>query len=74
MDSASYPNSLRDAREIAHLTQEQLAERIGVTRAAVSQWEVGATVPSGPARRQLAQSLVVPIEVVDEWFERRVAA
>ena len=32
---------LRNLREKNHLTQEQMAERIGVTRQAVSRWETG---------------------------------
>lgn len=74
MDTGSYPNSLSGARESAQWTQEQLAERVGVTRAAVSQWEVGATVPSGPARRQMAHAFGFPVDIVDGWFADRSAA
>jgi DNA-binding transcriptional regulator YiaG len=68
MDTTSLPSSLKVAREIAQLTQDDLAARIGVTRAAVSQWEVGASLPGGPARRLLAQLFEVPLEVVEAWF------
>ena len=37
---------IRQARELAGLTQEQLAERIGVSRTAVVRWESGETDPT----------------------------
>lgn len=36
---------IRDARERAGLTQEQLAQRVGVTLRTVGNWERGASVP-----------------------------
>ena len=37
---------LRNLREKNNLTQEQMAERINVTRQAVSRWETGMTQPN----------------------------
>ena len=37
---------IRQAREELGLTQEDLAERLEVSRQAVSKWELGASVPS----------------------------
>lgn len=39
------PTEIKAAREAAGLTQVELAERIGVTQAAVAQWETGGTKP-----------------------------
>ena len=39
-------NRLRDLREKNNITQAQIAEKLGITQGAVSQWEVGATNPS----------------------------
>jgi DNA-binding transcriptional regulator YiaG len=39
----------REMRESAGLTQDEIAEIVGVTRAAVSQWERGQRVPAGNA-------------------------
>ena len=37
---------LRNLRESHHLTQDQMAERVMVTRQAVSRWENGETQPN----------------------------
>ena len=37
---------LKNLREKQHLTQEQLAERVMVSRQAVSRWENGETQPN----------------------------
>ena len=37
--------SIRDARLRKGFTQEELAHEMGVTQAAVSQWESGVTIP-----------------------------
>lgn len=42
MQSSTLGNRLRHAREHAKLTQAQLADRVGVTSSAISQWETGA--------------------------------
>lgn len=49
------------ARKRAGLTQEQLAERVYVTRQAVSRWENGDSEPSIDMRKLLASELDVPI-------------
>jgi transcriptional regulator with XRE-family HTH domain len=42
---SSVGEKIRVARGAANLTQEQLAQRIGVTRGAVAQWESNTTRP-----------------------------
>lgn len=66
--------SLKEAREGAGMTQEALAESLGLTRMSVSHWEVGRAVPSGSARRLLAQVLELPLEVIESWFTREEKA
>lgn len=51
---------LRIARDLAGLTQAALAPRIGVSPAAVSQFESGAALPSPPTLARLAEALDVP--------------
>lgn len=46
---------LRIARRSVGLTQKQLAENIGVQAITVSRWERGATTPSLPRLRRIAE-------------------
>ncbi len=48
------PNVLRAIRTSLDLTQEQLADRLGVTFATVNRWEGGATRPQKAAREAIA--------------------
>jgi len=49
--------TIRTAREAAGLSQDQLADKVGVTRAAVSAWENGAYGPGRKHHRKLAEAL-----------------
>jgi transcriptional regulator with XRE-family HTH domain len=49
-------------REAKKLTQQQLADEIGVTRAAVYQWELGQTVPSTRHVEKVAEICGVTME------------
>ncbi len=44
---------IKELRERLHLTQEAMAETLGVSFATVNRWENGWTVPSKLALRQL---------------------
>jgi putative transcriptional regulator len=44
---------VRELREYLHLTQEAMAERLGVSFATVNRWENGWTEPSKLALRQI---------------------
>lgn len=59
---------LKSCRVARDLTQEKLAGQLGVSLSAVRHWESGIRTPGGPARRQLAQALDAPLDVVDSWF------
>jgi DNA-binding transcriptional regulator YiaG len=48
-------NEIAALRRQLGLTQEELAERVGVNRTAVSLWESGDRNPSGPAQMLLGQ-------------------
>jgi transcriptional regulator with XRE-family HTH domain len=48
---------VRDARERLGMTQQQLADRLGVGRTTVQQWEAGARVVPMNRREQLAEKL-----------------
>ncbi|MFD4262349.1 helix-turn-helix domain-containing protein [Streptomyces sp. NPDC058534] len=51
------PKARRRLREAAALTQAQLANRMGVTRATVRTWESGRTTPRGRKRETYAELL-----------------
>lgn len=64
---------LKSCRVARDLTQEELAELLGVSLSAVRHWESGIRTPGGPARRQLAQVLGAPFGVVESWFSTTAA-
>ena len=45
MDQKKTGSFLRELRKEKQLTQEQLAERFGVTNRSVSRWETGSNMP-----------------------------
>ena len=57
-------NILKNLREKRHLTQEQLAERVMVTRQAVSRWETGETQPNTETLKLLSREFDVSINTL----------
>jgi len=55
---------LRSLREKNHLTQEQMAERLMVTRQAVSRWENGETQPNTDTLKLLSREFNVSINTL----------
>lgn len=53
---------LRELREEAKLSQAKLAELVGVSRNAVSQWETNETQPSSRRLASIAKALKVPVD------------
>ena len=51
---------LKNIREKNNLTQDQMAERIGVTRQAVSRWETGETQPNTKCSRCSRRNSMFP--------------
>lgn len=56
---------IRTAREAAKLTQQQLADRVGVSRAAVGLWESGTHAPHRSKAVLLAQILSISVSEID---------
>ncbi len=46
IENQSFPEILKSHRTARHMSQEFLAEQLGVTRQAVSKWESGTSEPS----------------------------
>ena len=55
---------LKELREQNHLTQDQLAERVMVTRQAVSRWENGETQPNTDTLKLLSREFDVSINTL----------
>ena len=55
---------LRTLRENNNLTQEQMAERVCVTRQAVSRWETGETQPNSEMLKVLSREFNVSINTL----------
>lgn len=58
-------DTIRRLRTAKNLTQKQIAEAIGVSAAAVTQWETGGGIDM-PNLRKLAKALGVPAKVLME--------
>src|SRR5262245_51840898 len=56
-----FSDRLRKARDVAQLTQAELAEQIGVTSQAGSQWERVETTPEARNSPRIAAALQVPL-------------
>ena len=54
---------IKKCRENAGLTQEELADKLGVTRPAIGRWESGATKPRTTNLNMLAAALNVTVLV-----------
>ena len=55
---------LKQLRENHHMTQDQMAERLMVTRQAVSRWENGETQPNTDTLRLLSKEFNVSINTL----------
>ena len=57
-----FKDNLIHMRKMRRMTQEGLAEQVGVTRQAVAKWESGATVPDLEKSRRLAELFGVSLD------------
>lgn len=55
---------LKKLREDNHLTQEQMAERVMVTRQAVSRWETGETQPNTDTLKLLSKKFDISVNTL----------
>ena len=60
-------NRVRTARKNMRMTQQQLADKIHVTKAAISSYEIGRTIPDASILRDLSDAL----EVSADWLTGR---
>ena len=57
-----FKDNLIQLRKYKQLTQEELAEKVGVTRQAIAKWESGETMPDLERSRMLADILEVSLD------------
>ena len=63
--------SIKDLRKKKNMTQDELAEKLNVTRQAVSSWENGKTQPDVETLTQLAEVLEVSVERIIYGKEKK---
>lgn len=68
-----FEEKIVELRKAKGLSQEELAEQLGVSRQAVSRWELGNTLPDIPNLVQLCELFSVSADylVRDEWKSSR---
>lgn len=57
-----FKDNLIQLRKYRQMTQEELAEKVGVTRQAVAKWEAGETMPDLERSRRLADIFEVSLD------------
>lgn len=57
-----FKDNLLQLRKLNNLTQEDVAEKVGVSRQAVAKWESGETMPDLDKSRLLAETLGVSLD------------
>lgn len=62
------PRSFRAKREELGVSPGELAERLGVTRQTIYQWQ-GTHTPPPERRAEIAEALGVDIEEVEAWWD-----
>lgn len=55
-------NKIQELRKQQNLSQEQLAEKVGVARQTISKWELGETAPDISQAKELSKALKVSID------------
>ena len=57
-----FKDNLVQMRKVLQLTQEDIAEKLGVTRQSVAKWEAGESIPDLDKCKQLADSFGVSLD------------
>lgn len=70
MDQIAIGKFISECRKEKHLTQAQLAERLGVTDRAVSKWETGRSLPDASIMLELCEQIGVTVN--DLFNARRI--
>ncbi len=61
MDQVKIGKFIADRRKMVHLTQLQLAEKLGITDRAISKWETGKAMPDSSIMLSLCEILKITV-------------
>ena len=61
-DKTSFGHYLASRRRFLRMTQEELANRMGVSKSAVAKWETDGGLPDRENLGKLAESIHIPVE------------
>ena len=65
-----FKDNLVQMRKLLQLTQEDLAEKLGVTRQSVAKWEAGESIPDLDKCKQLADIFGVSLDDLANYLSR----
>ena len=71
MDQEKIGNKIKEIRKENHLTQAELAEKLGVTYQAVSKWENGKNIPDIEIMKQICKEYQIDI---NEFLDTKVTS
>ncbi len=58
----SFAENFKNARKATGMTQEQLAEKLGIDRSSIAKYETGNSTPNVKNLQQICEILDIPIE------------
>lgn len=58
----SFAENFKNARKVTGMTQEQLAEKLGVDRSSIAKYEAGKSTPNIKNLQQICKALDVSVE------------
>ena len=67
-----HPNKLAQLRQNAHLSQKQLAQKLGVSQASINYWENGQRTPSVKAAQKRSDYFKMPISEIFSPYKEEI--
>ena len=65
-------NKLAQLRQNAHLSQKQLAQKLGVSQASINYWENGQRTPSVKAAQKISDYFKMPISEIFSPYKEEI--
>ena len=67
-----HPNKLAQLRQNAHLSQKQLAQKLGVSQASINYWENGQRTPSVKAAQKISDYFKMTISEIFSPYKEEI--